>query len=177
MSLLAQLREVSHSATSPHNETVILSPTVDSLCEELANTTLLDRANHSQATQQHEATLNVSVAPPPPPIPQDILAMSDVELRDKLVSLGEQPGPVNSGTRSAYQAYLAKVLAGVQPKGNKTYKGKEKIESRRNFFWLYCSWYNDFLLSFFTSFSQFSRTKREKRCMLVIFLFLIHLAH
>ena len=123
--LLAQLKEVSHSA---HSETVILSPTVDSLCEELANTTLLDR------TQQHEATLNVSVAPPPPPIPQDILAMSDVELRDRLVSLGEQPGPVNSGTRSAYQAYLAKVLAGVQPKGNKTYKGKEKIESRRNFF-------------------------------------------
>ena len=45
------------------------------------------------------------------------------ELREKLISLGEQPGPVNDSTRSAYLSYLEKIQAGIQPTGNKGYKG------------------------------------------------------
>ena len=113
---------------------VTLSPAVvDALCKELANTAFLGRANCSEVSQLHKDTLVMPVAPPPQPIPQDILDMSDKQLRVKLVSLGENPGPVNSRTRSAYQAYLAKVLAGVQPQGNKTYKGKGKLACRFQF--------------------------------------------
>lgn len=47
----------------------------------------------------------------------------NVELRTELLNLGEKPGPVDDNTSAAYQAYLAKVQNGPQPKGNKQYKG------------------------------------------------------
>lgn len=56
-------------------------------------------------------------------VPEEVLRLSDLELREKLVSLGEKPGPVNGTTRKAYQNYLAKIMAGVQPTGNRGYKG------------------------------------------------------
>lgn len=57
-------------------------------------------------------------------VPQRILKMSNEELRDQLLSLGERPGPVNKFTRSAYQSYLAKIQAGIQPSGNSGYRGE-----------------------------------------------------
>ena len=56
-------------------------------------------------------------------VPERILKLSNEELRKKLISLGEQPGPVNGATRKAYQVYLTKIQAGIQPMGNKGYKG------------------------------------------------------
>ena len=57
-------------------------------------------------------------------VPQRILKMSNKELRDRLLSLGERPGPINNFTRSTYQTYLAKIQAGIQPSGNSGYRGK-----------------------------------------------------
>ena len=62
-------------------------------------------------------------------IPTDILGMSDKELRKKLVSHGERPGPIVDSTRLAYQSYLSKLLAGIQPSGNTGYKGIYKLSS------------------------------------------------
>ena len=55
-------------------------------------------------------------------VPEEILRLSNLELRQKLVSLGEKPGLVNKTTREAYQKYLARIEAKVQPAGNKGYK-------------------------------------------------------
>jgi len=60
-------------------------------------------------------------------IPADILKLSDAELRKKLVSLGERPGPIVNSTRLAYQSYLSKLLAGIQPSGNSGYKCRQTI--------------------------------------------------
>lgn len=49
-----------------------------------------------------------------------ILKLSDEQLEKEL---DEQPGSVNDSTRKAYQVYLDKIEAGIQPKGNKGYKG------------------------------------------------------
>ena len=56
-------------------------------------------------------------------VSQSILAMNNDELRDKLLSLGEKPGPICESTRPAYLSYLAKICAGSQPSGNSGYKG------------------------------------------------------
>ena len=57
-------------------------------------------------------------------IPQSIRCLTNDQLRGKLLSLGEQPGPVNDMTRVAYMTYLTKLEAGIQPAGNKGYKGE-----------------------------------------------------
>ena len=57
-------------------------------------------------------------------IPEKLRDLSDGELREKLVDLGERPGPITPSTKVAYLAYLAKLEAGVQPAGNKGYKGE-----------------------------------------------------
>ena len=64
-----------------------------------------------------------SPSSPAQAIPEWILRMTNEELKEKLVSLGEQPGPINGATRSAYQLYLSKIQEGIQPTGNKGYKG------------------------------------------------------
>ena len=51
-------------------------------------------------------------------------SLTNEELKEKLQSLGEQPGPITSLTRNAYIKYLQKILDGVQPAGNKGYKSK-----------------------------------------------------
>ena len=56
----------------------------------------------------------VNVSPPP-----WIVRLSNGELREKLLALGEHPGPIDDSTCAAYQVYLAKVQAAVQPRGNK----------------------------------------------------------
>jgi len=43
-------------------------------------------------------------------IPGHIARLTDAELRQKLVSLGERPGPIMDSTRQAYQSYLNKIL-------------------------------------------------------------------
>ena len=63
---------------------------------------------------------------PSPVVPLSIAQLSNEQLRSRLVELGEQPGPVNSSTRHAYLNYLTKLLAGVQPTGNKGYKGQHQ---------------------------------------------------
>ena len=57
-------------------------------------------------------------------IPAEIQRLSDQMLREKLVLLGEQPGPITASTRLGYQTYLAKIQAGIQPAGTKGYKGE-----------------------------------------------------
>ena len=57
-------------------------------------------------------------------IPEKLRSLTESELRERLVALGERPGPVTPSTKIAYIAYLAKLEAGVQPAGNKGYKGE-----------------------------------------------------
>ena len=61
-------------------------------------------------------------------IPESLRDLSDIQLREKLVSLGERPGPITPSTKVAYLSYLAKLEAGVQPPGNKGYKGERDGE-------------------------------------------------
>ena len=56
-------------------------------------------------------------------IPEKLRSLAEGELRERLVALGERPGPITPSTKVAYLAYLAKLEAGVQPAGNKGYKG------------------------------------------------------
>ena len=49
--------------------------------------------------------------------------LSNSQLRDKLISYGEHPGPITDFTRNAYISYLKKIASGVQPSGDKGYKG------------------------------------------------------
>lgn len=58
-------------------------------------------------------------------IPDKLRSLTESELRERLVSLGERPGPITPSTKVAYLAYLAKLEAGVQPAGNKGYKGEK----------------------------------------------------
>jgi hypothetical protein len=57
-------------------------------------------------------------------IPEKLRSLTESELRERLVALGERPGPITPSTKVAYLAYLAKLEAGVQPAGNKGYKGE-----------------------------------------------------
>lgn len=66
---------------------------------------------------------DVTIPVPAPDIPPAVAQLTNEQLRSRLVELGEEPGPVNSFTRHAYLNYLTKLLAGVQPSGNKGYKG------------------------------------------------------
>ncbi|XP_011408751.2 PREDICTED: ankyrin repeat and LEM domain-containing protein 1-like [Amphimedon queenslandica] len=50
-------------------------------------------------------------------------SLTNEQLKQKLESLGEEPGPITSATRNAYISYLQKILDGTQPAGNKGYKG------------------------------------------------------
>ncbi|MCG8622657.1 MAG: hypothetical protein MJE68_11765 [Proteobacteria bacterium] len=57
-------------------------------------------------------------------IPEKLRSLTESELRERLVALGERPGPITPSTKIAYIAYLAKLEAGIQPAGNKGYKGE-----------------------------------------------------
>ena len=56
-------------------------------------------------------------------IPRSLRQLSNQQLHQRLVSLGERPGPITDLTRPAYLAYLVKLEAGIQPAGNSEYKG------------------------------------------------------
>ena len=64
-------------------------------------------------------------------IPVKLKDMTDSQLRERLVALGEKPGPITPSTKVAYLAYLAKLEAGVQPTGNKGYKGERGKDNYR----------------------------------------------
>ena len=50
------------------------------------------------------------------PIPPSLHKLSNADLRERLIHLGEQPGPITNFTRPAYLTYLAKLEAGrVRP--------------------------------------------------------------
>ena len=61
-------------------------------------------------------------------IPEKLRSLTEMELREKLLALGERPGPITPTTKVAYLAYLAKLEAGIQPSGNKGYKGEKERE-------------------------------------------------
>ena len=64
-------------------------------------------------------------------IPDKLRSLTEGELRERLVALGERPGPITPSTKVVYLAYLAKLEAGVQPAGNKGYKGERRGERGR----------------------------------------------
>ena len=45
-------------------------------------------------------------------IPPSLHKLSNTDLRERLIHLGEQPGPITNFTRPAYLTYLAKLEAG-----------------------------------------------------------------
>lgn len=69
-------------------------------------------ASHSFATEQTTK------------VPNHLHRLTNLELRQRLLDRGEQPGPVTDLTRSAYLIYLTKLEAGIQPAGNTGYKGQ-----------------------------------------------------
>lgn len=104
---------VRHNQSGNHSSFIIHSASMN-----------LSRSSNHDVSVRHDqsrcdSSMSVSVSPP-----SWILRLSNSELREKLLALGEHPGPINDSTRAAYQVYLAKVQAGVQPKGNRGYKGK-----------------------------------------------------
>ena len=54
---------------------------------------------------------------------QELSYLTNSQLREKLIGYGERPGPINDHTRGAYLSYLHKIVKGLQPAGNKGYKG------------------------------------------------------
>ena len=76
---------------------------------------------HTTSPKQKPSTLDCVEIKPFKPTP--FLKLTNPQLRDKLIELGEEPGPINEHTRGAYLKYLEKILQGVQPAGNKGYKG------------------------------------------------------
>ncbi len=65
--------------------------------------------------------------------------LTNIELRQKLVELGEEPGPVNDHTRGAYLKYLDKLQRGIQPAGNNGYKGQLRTAFKQPSIILYTS--------------------------------------
>lgn len=58
-------------------------------------------------------------------VADDLSTLTNSQLRDKLESLGERPGPINHLTRKVYIVYLQKILGGAQPSAtNQGYKGR-----------------------------------------------------
>ncbi|XP_064392355.1 ankyrin repeat and LEM domain-containing protein 1-like isoform X2 [Halichondria panicea] len=45
-------------------------------------------------------------------IPSDVLQLSNTQVWDRLIALGEKPGPINDFTRTAYLVYLTKLQSG-----------------------------------------------------------------
>ncbi len=94
---------------------------------DLSATILLEEFKDNLRVSQNDSSpvlgdSNVSIRKDEVPIPDHIKRLTDEELRAKLVSLGEKPGPIISSTRQAYQSYLNKILTGIQPAGNSGYK-------------------------------------------------------
>lgn len=57
-------------------------------------------------------------------IPADIQLLTNVQLRDRLISLKEQPGPINEFTRTAYLVYLTKLeMRGFSTTTDEHFKG------------------------------------------------------
>lgn len=99
---------------------------VDQLCDSVANL--------STSTRQTGQTSSVCRTPSPlecsfaadieVTVPETLTGLTDSQLRERLVELGEIPGPITPSTKIAYLMYLAKLERGVQPTGNKGYKGE-----------------------------------------------------
>ena len=62
-------------------------------------------------------------------IPSSVRRLSNLELREKLICMGEQPGPITDLTRPVYLAYLAKLEAGgARPEGNRGDRGEAQVD-------------------------------------------------
>ena len=59
-----------------------------------------------QQQSEDEAPSQSSPLPSPPP---ELLALTDQQLREELLKVGEQPGPITPVTRTLYMRYLSKV--------------------------------------------------------------------
>ena len=104
------LTELDHlEVTSPNT-----SATNDSVCSDLYVTAYGDQLYQDTTSVQESQSL------------PNLSSLTNSELREKLLSLGEQPGPITDLTRNAYIKYLMKILQGIQPSGNQGYKGKNE---------------------------------------------------
>lgn len=75
--------------------------------DELSSITVsYDWKDVSQLTATHELENTVIEVPP------TVLALTNMELKDRLVSLGERPGPISDTTRRVYQKHLVRTMAG-----------------------------------------------------------------
>ena len=54
-------------------------------------------------------------------IPPSVLALTNMELKDRLISLGEKPGPISDTTRRVYQKHLVKIESACVDNKNKVY--------------------------------------------------------
>ena len=119
------------------NSTICVKNSITSLY----NTTMISHTNSNTTTTTndiHDGTIVADLTPVPPHdsllynapsvsnIPKSCdlsRSLTDQELRQKLIDLGEDPGPVNNLTRGPYLKYLDKLLKGIQPTGNQGHKG------------------------------------------------------
>ena len=99
------------------------SKQVDLLCNDISN--LSTSTNKTSSACLTPSPLECSfVADINVQVPEKLKNLTDSEVRERLVALGERPGPITPSTKVAYLISLAKLEAGVQPAENKGYKGE-----------------------------------------------------
>ena len=84
--------------------------------------TMSDTAGDSMSPTLLDCSYAASITVP---IPPSLHKLSNLDLRERLVHLGEQPGPITNFTRPAYLTYLAKLeVGGVKPLGHSNCNGE-----------------------------------------------------
>ena len=84
--------------------------------------TMSDTAGDSMSPTLLDCSYAASITVP---IPPSLHKLSNSDLRERLVHLGEQPGPITNFTRPAYLTYLAKLeVGGVKPLGHSNCNGE-----------------------------------------------------
>lgn len=84
--------------------------------------TMSDTAGDSMSPTLLDCSYAASITVP---IPPSLHKLSNSDLRERLVHLGEQPGPITNFTRPAYLTYLAKLeVGGVRPLGHSNCNGE-----------------------------------------------------
>ena len=141
-SLCSELYTTAVSSPDPLNGTSTTQGDDSELLPDLSNLTIRSDAS-PETVSSNPCTSDTSETPNPSdshldcsyaacitvPIPSSVRKLSNLELREKLVRMGEQPGPITDLTRPAYLAYLTKLEAGgARPAGNHGDKGETKMD-------------------------------------------------